>query len=72
MARPDRNQRSADSLVRAKLAWGKKHADKPVRAPKKTSQDAAMLGDITTKAQSQITLLFGPLHLSAFALIFSN
>jgi len=48
-ARQSRNQRSADSLVRAKLASGKEHADKAVRAPGKSLQNATKLGDSTTK-----------------------
>jgi hypothetical protein len=40
-------KRSADSLVRAKLPSGKKHADKAVRAPEKSPPEATMLGDST-------------------------
>jgi hypothetical protein len=48
-ARPSRNQRSVDSLVREALAWGRKHADKAVRAPEKSSQDATIWGLGTAK-----------------------
>ena len=37
-ARQSRNQRSADSLVRESRPAGKEHADKAVRAPRKSSQ----------------------------------
>ena len=44
-ARPSRNPRSADSLVRELSVFGKKHADKAVRAPEVSSQNATKLGD---------------------------
>ena len=47
--RLSRNQRSADSLVRAKLASGEEHADKAVRASEKSSRDATILRDSTAK-----------------------
>ena len=50
IARSSRNQRSADSLVREFHATPKKHADKAVRAPEKSSQNATKLGDIAAKA----------------------
>src|SRR6266496_2535685 len=51
--RPSRNQRSADSLVRAKLASGKEHADKAVRASEKSSRDATILRDSTAKVGAE-------------------
>jgi hypothetical protein len=47
-ARQSRNQRSADSLVREALGCGRKRADKAVRAPEKSSQDATIRGHSTT------------------------
>src|ERR1019366_1325567 len=49
-ARWSRNQRSADSLVRGFLACGSGLADKAVRAPRKSSPHATMLGDSTAEA----------------------
>ena len=47
-ARPSRNPRSADSLVRELPGLGKRHADMAVRAPEASSQNATKLGDSTT------------------------
>jgi hypothetical protein len=49
-ARRSRNQRSADSLVREALGCGRKHADKAVRAPEESSQNATIWGHSTAKA----------------------
>ena len=45
IAQRRRNQRSADSLVRASRTACKKHADKAVRAPAKSSRNATLSGD---------------------------
>src|SRR5205823_9365414 len=44
-ARPSRNQRSADSLVRKSEATVEQRADKAVRAPQKSSRPATISGD---------------------------
>jgi hypothetical protein len=51
IARQSRNQRSADSFVRALLAFWSGIADKAVRAPGKSSQAATRLGDSTAKTR---------------------
>jgi len=48
-ARQSRSRRSADSLVRELPVLGKKHADKAVRAPDESSQNATKLGDSNAK-----------------------
>jgi len=54
--RPSRNQRSADSLVRAKLASGKEHADKAVRASEKSSRDATIFARQPCKVHKRFSL----------------
>jgi len=49
IARRSRNQRSADSLVRVLLGRCVELADKAVRAPGKSSQNATMSGDGTAE-----------------------
>jgi hypothetical protein len=53
IAQPSRNQRSADSFVRERSWSPKKLADKAVRAPEESSQNATKLGDSTAKMQSR-------------------
>jgi hypothetical protein len=50
-ARRSRNQRSADSLVRELPVLGKKHADKAVRAPEKSSRRTMIPRDCSAKAR---------------------
>jgi len=59
-ARPSRNQRSADSLVRAKALLPQEHADKAVRAPEESSRHASFLTDSGAKAtiKQSVHLLF--------------
>jgi hypothetical protein len=60
-ARQSRNQRSADSLVRELPVLGKKHADKAVRAPDESSQNATKLGDSNAECLdcADLSALFG-------------
>src|SRR6266542_2996317 len=54
-ARQNRNQRSADSLVRQSELTTDEHADKAVRAPKKSSRLAVISGD-TNRLQTCATI----------------
>ena len=53
-ATPSRNQRSADSFVRAKAPMRQEHADKAVRAPEKSSRRTMILTYCSAKAQRGI------------------
>ena len=68
MARPSRNQRSADSFVRAFLPPYRRLADKAVRAPGKFSQNATMSGDSIAK---RLNSLQPATALSTFGSIFT-
>ena len=66
-ARRSRNQRSADRRVRALLTRGLEHADKAVRAPGESSQDATRLRDGTAKTQKREEQLENTLRLCGVA-----
>jgi hypothetical protein len=51
-ARRSRNQRSADSFVRAKVPMRQEHADKAVRAPEKSSQRTMIPRDCSAETQT--------------------